>query len=186
MSPANSLSQSLTKIVEHHLGYTVNIGLATFQQSPSFPGEKLKEEEVIIIPFTEIVCFRHVVLLHVQQVCTAQGVLLSRLAPRLAGATQSEHRGGFEGQFQVSQSGKSSLRETYCQTFVSPGIGATVATFLPLRVLMIDDLPVLGYPIRPTETCFLSAWSFENCRKRLITFPLPNGLFMEARKAAVG
>lgn len=61
-----------------------------------------------------------------------------------------------------------------------------MATFLPLRVLIIDDLPVLGYPIRPTETCFLSEWSFENCRRRLINDPLPKGLFIEARKAAVG
>jgi hypothetical protein len=61
-----------------------------------------------------------------------------------------------------------------------------VATFLPLRVLMIELLPVLGYPISPTDNCFLSAWSFENCRRRWINEPLPNGWFTDARKAAVG
>lgn len=34
--------------------------------------------------------------------------------------------------------------DTYCQTLVSPGIGATVATFLDLRVLMMLDFPTLG------------------------------------------
>lgn len=32
----------------------------------------------------------------------------------------------------------------YCHTLVSPGIGATVQTFFFLRVLIIEDLPVLG------------------------------------------
>jgi hypothetical protein len=46
---------------------------------------------------------------------------------------------------------------------VSPAIGATTQTFFFLRVLMILDLPTLGYPTIPTETCFLSEWSDENC-----------------------
>jgi hypothetical protein len=32
----------------------------------------------------------------------------------------------------------------YCQTFVSPGMGAVVQTSLLRKVLMIEDLPVLG------------------------------------------
>jgi hypothetical protein len=32
----------------------------------------------------------------------------------------------------------------YCHTLVSPGMGATVQTFLLRSVLMMEDLPVLG------------------------------------------
>jgi hypothetical protein len=32
----------------------------------------------------------------------------------------------------------------YCHTLVSPGMGATVHTFLALRVFIIELLPVLG------------------------------------------
>lgn len=63
----------------------------------------------------------------------------------------------------------------YCHTLVSPGIGATVQTFFfrtaavscsdlrwtglrlylgDIRVLMIEDFPVFGYPMKPTEICF--------------------------------
>ena len=48
------------------------------------------------------------------------------------------------------------------RTLVSPGIGATLHTFFCLRVLMIEDLPVLGYPTNPMDICFLSEWSLEN------------------------
>lgn len=48
----------------------------------------------------------------------------------------------------------------YCQTFVSPAIGATLHTFLLLSVFIMDDLPTLGYPMNPTEICFLSICSF--------------------------
>jgi hypothetical protein len=33
---------------------------------------------------------------------------------------------------------------TYCHTLVSPGMGATEHTFFDLRLLMMEDLPVLG------------------------------------------
>jgi hypothetical protein len=32
----------------------------------------------------------------------------------------------------------------YCQTFVSPGMGAVAQTFFLRSVLIIEDLPVLG------------------------------------------
>mmetsp|Transcript_17689 Transcript_17689/g.25054 ORF Transcript_17689/g.25054 Transcript_17689/m.25054 type:complete len:307 (+) Transcript_17689:386-1306(+) len=42
----------------------------------------------------------------------------------------------------------------YCQTFVSPGIGATLQTFFVLMVFMREDLPTFGYPTIPTLICF--------------------------------
>jgi len=36
------------------------------------------------------------------------------------------------------------MRVMYCQILVSPGIGATLQTFLRLSVLMIELLPTLG------------------------------------------
>lgn len=54
------------------------------------------------------------------------------------------------------------IRVIYCQIFVSPGIGATVHTFFLRKVLIIEDFPVLGYPIRPTEICFRSECKAEN------------------------
>lgn len=50
----------------------------------------------------------------------------------------------------------------YCQTLVSPGMGATVQTFFFLSVLMMLDFPTFGYPMKPTEICFLSEWRTEN------------------------
>ena len=44
----------------------------------------------------------------------------------------------------------------YCQTFVSPGMGAALQHFLPMRELITLDFPVLGYPITPTEIWRLS------------------------------
>ena len=46
------------------------------------------------------------------------------------------------------------MRVMYCQTLVSPAKGAALHTFLALRALMTLDLPVLGYPMNPTEICF--------------------------------
>ena len=43
---------------------------------------------------------------------------------------------------------------TYCQTFVSPGIGATLQTLVFLRVLITELFPTFGYPINPTLICF--------------------------------
>ena len=43
------------------------------------------------------------------------------------------------------------IRAMYCQTFVSPGIGAALQHFLPIREFMTLDFPVLGYPITPTD-----------------------------------
>ena len=74
----------------------------------------------------------------------------------------------------------------YCQILVSPGIGATVHTFFFRNVLMIEDLPVLGYPMKPTEICFRSEWRDENWRRREIREPLPKELVMDAWNASVG
>ena len=74
----------------------------------------------------------------------------------------------------------------YCHTFVSPAIGATVQTFFFLSVLMMLDLPVLGYPTKPTEICFLSECKTLNCRSSWIRDPFPNELLMEAWNAIVG
>jgi hypothetical protein len=72
------------------------------------------------------------------------------------------------------------------RTLVSPGIGATVQTFFFLRVLMMLLLPTLGYPMKPTEICFLSEWRTENWRRSWMREPLPNELLIEAWKARVG
>jgi hypothetical protein len=61
-----------------------------------------------------------------------------------------------------------------------------VQTFFFLSVLMILLFPTFGYPIRPTEICFLSEWRTENCRKSWIKDPFPNELLMDAWKAMVG
>ena len=71
-------------------------------------------------------------------------------------------------------------------TFVSPGIGATFTTFFAFSVLMMELLPTFGYPINPTEICFLSTCSLPNWRRMLISGPLPKELVMEAWKARVG
>jgi hypothetical protein len=68
----------------------------------------------------------------------------------------------------------------YCQTFVSPGIGAVVHTFFLRRVLMIEDFPVFGYPIKPTEICFRELCKEENCRSREIRVPFPKLFVMLA------
>lgn len=74
----------------------------------------------------------------------------------------------------------------YCHTFVSPGIGAVVQTFFFRSVLMMDDLPVFGYPMKPTEICLRLLWSEENCRSVLIRLPLPKELVKEAWNARHG
>jgi hypothetical protein len=51
---------------------------------------------------------------------------------------------------------------------------------------MMEDLPVLGYPIKPTEICLRSEWREENWRRRAISDPLPKELLMDAWKANVG
>lgn len=78
------------------------------------------------------------------------------------------------------------IRVIYCQTFVSPGIGATLQTFFLRRVLIILDLPVFGYPMSPTETCFRSLCRTENWRSSWMREPFPNEFVMEAWKARVG
>ena len=45
------------------------------------------------------------------------------------------------------------------RTLVSPGMGAVLHTRFLRSVLMMDDLPTLGYPKKPTLTCFLSLCS---------------------------
>ena len=48
------------------------------------------------------------------------------------------------------------IRAIYCHTFVSPGIGAALQHFLPIKELITLDLPVFGYPMTPTDICRLS------------------------------
>ena len=74
----------------------------------------------------------------------------------------------------------------YCHTFVSPGIGATVQTFFFRSVLIMEDFPVFGYPIKPTETCLRSEWREENWRRREMREPLPKEFVMDAWNASVG
>mmetsp|Transcript_5011 Transcript_5011/g.7547 ORF Transcript_5011/g.7547 Transcript_5011/m.7547 type:complete len:224 (-) Transcript_5011:722-1393(-) len=74
----------------------------------------------------------------------------------------------------------------YCQTFVSPGIGATLQTFFVLMVFMREDLPTFGYPTIPTLICFLSECNWENCLRRFISVLLPKEFVIEAWKAIVG
>jgi len=51
---------------------------------------------------------------------------------------------------------------------------------------MMEDLPVLGYPMNPTEICFLLEWREENWRRRVMREPLPKEFVSEAWKASVG
>lgn len=69
---------------------------------------------------------------------------------------------------------------------VSPGIGATRHTFPLLIVLIMLLFPTLGYPTKPTEICFLSECSRENCRKSSMSDPLPKEWLGEAWNAIVG
>ena len=78
------------------------------------------------------------------------------------------------------------VRVMYCQTLVSPGIGATLQTLPFLSVFMTLLLPTLGYPIKPTDICFLSECSCENCRSSWIRDPLPKEWFGDAWNAKVG
>lgn len=59
-------------------------------------------------------------------------------------------------------------------------------TFFFRRVLMMLDLPVFGYPMKPTLICFLFECSEENWRRSWIIDPLPKEFVMEAWKARVG
>lgn len=59
-------------------------------------------------------------------------------------------------------------------------------TFFFRSVLMMEDLPVFGYPMKPTEICLRSEWSDENCRRSWIREPLPKEFVIEAWKARVG
>src|SRR6185312_16173575 len=78
------------------------------------------------------------------------------------------------------------MRRTYCHTLVSPGMGATLQTFLAASVLMMEDLPTLGQPTKPTEICLRSACRRENWRRSWMRAPLPNGLVIDEWKASVG
>jgi hypothetical protein len=44
----------------------------------------------------------------------------------------------------------------------------------------MEDFPVLGYPINPTEICFRFECNEENCRRRVMRDPLPNEFVREA------
>jgi len=72
------------------------------------------------------------------------------------------------------------VKVMYCQIFVSPGIGAVLQTTFLRKVFMIEDLPVLGYPIKPTETCFRFEWSIANGRNSAIRDPLPKEFVSDA------
>ena len=45
---------------------------------------------------------------------------------------------------------------TYCHTFVSPGVGATVATLFFRRVFIIDDFPDLFSTFHDSSTCSIA------------------------------
>lgn len=59
-------------------------------------------------------------------------------------------------------------------------------TFFLRSVLMIEDLPVFGYPMKPTEICFRLLWSDENCLSVLIRLPFPKELVKDAWNARHG
>jgi len=65
-------------------------------------------------------------------------------------------------------------------------MGAVAQTFFLRKVLMMDDLPVLGYPMKPTEICLRLACRAENWRSREIRVPLPKECVRLAWKARVG
>ena len=65
-------------------------------------------------------------------------------------------------------------------------MGAVLHTRFLRNVLMMDDFPVLGYPMNPTEICFLFECNEENCRRSVIKEPFPNELVREAWNASVG
>ena len=50
----------------------------------------------------------------------------------------------------------------YCHTFVSPGTGAALQTIFFFKVLITEDFPTFGYPIKPTDICFFSLCNCEN------------------------
>ena len=45
---------------------------------------------------------------------------------------------------------------------------------------MMDDLPVFGYPMKPTEICFRFECREENCRSNVIKEPLPKEFVNDA------
>lgn len=51
---------------------------------------------------------------------------------------------------------------------------------------MIDDLPVFGPPIKPTEICLRSLCREENCLRSWIREPFPKEFVMLAWNARVG
>lgn len=59
------------------------------------------------------------------------------------------------------------------RTFVSPGTGATRQTLPLLSVLITLLFPTFGYPTKPTEICFLSECSCENCLSSCMSEPFP-------------
>lgn len=65
-------------------------------------------------------------------------------------------------------------------------MGATVATFFAFRVLIKLDFPQFGYPMMPTEICFLSRCKDEYCLRSDISWPFPKGLLTDAWNARVG
>lgn len=50
----------------------------------------------------------------------------------------------------------------------------------------MDDFPVFGYPMKPTDICLRSECKAENCRRREISEPFPKEFVIEAWKASVG
>jgi hypothetical protein len=59
-------------------------------------------------------------------------------------------------------------------------MGAVLHTFFFRSVFMMDDLPVLGYPMNPTEICFRFECNDENCRSKVIKVPFPKEFVREA------
>ena len=65
-------------------------------------------------------------------------------------------------------------------------MGAVLQTTFLRKVFIMEDFPVLGYPMKPTETCFLSEWRIANWRNNAIKEPLPKEFVIDAWNAKVG
>lgn len=78
------------------------------------------------------------------------------------------------------------VKVIYCQTLVSPGIGAALHTFFSFKVFITLDFPTFGYPTNPILIFFLSRWKISNCLNKFMRDPFPNGFVMDDLKAMVG
>lgn len=58
---------SAHEIVQHHLSNTVDVRLATFQQTATLPRKHLQKLNVVVVPVAQAICPSHVVFLHSAQ-----------------------------------------------------------------------------------------------------------------------